>query len=82
VTVVSVGALSYSRQPYQDLDSQIGIHLRLTATAEMHTLNAIPDSKVVQLHWFPDGTKLLAPVPHVESVLADSIRVPLLTPDT
>ena len=57
---------------------QSGIQLRLTATAEMHTLTAIPDSRVVQLHWFPDGTKLLASVAHVESVVPSVWSVSIL----
>jgi Tol biopolymer transport system component len=57
---------------------QTGIHLRLMATAEMHTLNAIADSKVVQLHWFPDGSKLLASVAHAESVVPSVWSVSIL----
>ena len=55
-----------------------GIHLRLMGAAEMHTLTAIADSKIVQIHWFPDGTKLLASVAHVESVVPSVWSVSIL----
>lgn len=63
---------------YLAYTDQTGIHLRLMATAEMHTLTAIPDSRIVELHWFPDGTKLLASVAHVESVVPSVWSVSIL----
>jgi Tol biopolymer transport system component len=55
-----------------------GIHLRLMGGPEMHTLTAIADSKIVQLHWFPNGTRLLASVAHVESVVPSVWSVSIL----
>jgi eukaryotic-like serine/threonine-protein kinase len=76
-TPVTAAAVSPDGK-YLAYADQAGIQLRLVATAEMHTLTAIPDSRIVQLHWFPDGTKLLASVAHVESVVPSVWSVSIL----
>jgi eukaryotic-like serine/threonine-protein kinase len=76
-TPVTAAAVSPDGK-YLAYADQAGIHLRLMATAEMHTLTAIPDSRTVQLRWFPDGTKLLASVAHVESVVPSVWSVSIL----
>jgi Tol biopolymer transport system component len=76
-TPVTATAVSLDGK-YLAYADQIGIHLRLIATAETHTLAAISDSKIVQLRWFPDGTKLLASVTHRESLVPSVWSVSIL----
>src|SRR5712692_2010794 len=76
-TPVTAAAVSPDGK-YLAYADQTGIHLRLMATAEVHTLTAIPDSRIVQLRWFADGTKLLASVAHVESVVPSVWSVSIL----
>src|SRR5262249_4615942 len=67
-TPVTAAAISTSGR-YLAYADETGIHVRLMATAEMHTVTGVPDSKIVQLRWFPDETKLLTSVAHVGSVV-------------
>jgi len=76
-TPVTAAAVSPDGK-YLAYADQTGIHLRVMATGEMYSLAPITDSKIVQLCWFPDGTRLLASVAHTLSGDASAWSVSIL----
>lgn len=54
---VSAAAISPDGK-YLAYSDPSGIHLRVVKTGETHTLPQ-PEGSVIQLAWFPDGTKML-----------------------